>query len=86
MLKALTVLGEQVVRTTDDEPRDECGELFEPFLTLSFDFLGCLGITSSNDRILEILAEFAPSTKVSRKGETEKREVFCQVVLESNAS
>ena len=77
-----TIFGEEVVRTTDDELRNDGAELLELPLAFRFDLIRGVGIAAANDGVLEVLAEVVLRAKEVGVGEVQEREVFGQIVLQ----
>jgi hypothetical protein len=77
-----TVLGEKVVRSSDDELVDLEAQLLEARLSDGNFLLGSVSISSLGDRVFELLAEFVLGAEVPRITEVEETEVLAQIVLE----
>ena len=58
-IRKLTVLREQVVRSSDNELGHESAEFLQLLLGFFFDFIGRVRITAANNGIFEILPEVA---------------------------
>ena len=79
--RALTIFGEEVICTTNDELRHDATEFLEFLLALRFDGIGGVRIATTDDSILEILAEVILGTEEIGVGEIQEREVFREIVL-----
>ena len=71
-----TIFGEEVVRTTDDELRNDGAEFLELPLAFRFDLIRRVGIAAAYDGVLEVLAEVVLRAKEVGIGEVKEREVF----------
>ena len=76
-----TVLGQQIVGPANDEFGDEIAQFLQLLLALCLDCITGIGITTTNNVILEILAEIVLRTKEIRIRKVQKRKVFGEVIL-----
>ena len=81
-----TVLGEQIIRPANDELRDQRTKLLQLLLTLRFDSICSVGISSTDDRILEVLSKVVLGTKEVRICKIKKGKVFREVILRAYIS
>lgn len=77
----LTVLGEQVVGTTDDELVDLGTQLLERLVSLGLLRVGRIAVATAKDGQLELLVEVLLGAEVARIAEGEERVVLVEVVL-----
>ena len=71
-----TVFGQEVVSPPDDERHDERRELFQLLLALCLHRVSSISITTTDDCVLEVLAEVVLRAKEIGVCEVEQREVF----------
>lgn len=76
-----TVLAEQVIGPTNDEPADLLAERLHRLVTLLLLLVGCVPIAALDDRQLVLLVELGRGAEVTGVAEVDQGEVFDEVVL-----
>jgi hypothetical protein len=79
--EGLTILGEQVVGTTNDELVDLGTQLLERLVSLGLLQVGRIAIAAAKDGQLELFMEVLLGAEVAGIAEGEKRVVLVEVVL-----
>ena len=64
MGRVLTVFSEQVVGSPNNKLGDETTQLLEFLLTLGLSSIGSISITTSDNRVLEVLPEVFPCAEI----------------------
>ena len=76
-----TVLGQQIVGSANDEFGDEISQFLQFLLAFCLDFIAGIGITTTNNEVLEILAEIILRTKEIWIRKVQQRKVFGEIIL-----
>lgn len=82
----LTVLGEKVVCSSDDELVDLGAQLLQAGFSHGDLLLRRVSVSSLSDGVFEFLAELVLRAEVSRVAEVEETKVLAQIVLEKMRS